>query len=111
MVRRGNPFGGGNMNNMMKQMQQMQKKIEEAQKEIEETQVTATAGGGVVEVVANGKKELISIKIDPEAVDPEDVDMLEDMILAGVNEALRMADEVNEKKMGGITGGLNIPGF
>lgn len=111
MARRGNPFGGGNMNNMMKQMQQMQKKLEEAQKEIEETQVTATAGGGVIEVVANGKKEILSIKIDPEVVDPEDVDMLEDMVLAGVNEALRMADEVNEKKMGGLTGGLNIPGL
>ena len=111
MVRRGNPFAGGNMNNMMKQMQQMQKKLEEAQKQIEETEVTATAAGGVVEVVANGKKEILSIKIDPEAVDPDDVDMLEDMILAGVNEALRMADKVNEEKMGGITGGLNIPGL
>ncbi len=111
MAKRGNPFGGGNMGNMMKQMQQMQKKLEEAQKEIEVTEVTATAGGGVVEVVANGKKEVLSIKIDPEAVDPEDVEMLEDMILAGVNEALRMADKINEEKMGGITGGLNIPGL
>ena len=61
--------------------------------------------------MANGKKEVLSIKIDPEAVDPEDVEMLEDMILAGVNEALRMADKINEEKMGGITGGLNIPGL
>ena len=112
MARRGaNPFGGGNMNNMMKQMQQMQKKLADAQKEIEESEVKATAGGGVIEVVANGKKEILSIKIDPDAVDPEDVEMLEDMIIAGVNEAMRMADEVSEKKMGGITGGLNIPGL
>lgn len=111
MARGRNPFGGANMNNMMKQMQQMQKKIEEAQKEIEETEVTATAGGGVIEVRANGKKEILSIKIDPDVVDPEDVEMLEDMVLAGINEALRMADEINEDKMGGLTGGLNIPGL
>lgn len=111
MARRGNPFGGGNMNNMMKQMQEMQKKIEEAQKEVEETEVVATAGGGVVEVRANGKKEVISIKIDPDAVDPEDVEMLEDMIVAGVNEAMRQAEQISEEKMGKVTGGLNIPGL
>lgn len=110
-MRRGNPFGGGNMNNMMKQMQQMQKKIEDAQKEIEEAEVTATAGGGVIEVVATGKKEIKSIKIDKDVVDPDDVEMLEDMIIAGVNEALRMAEELSEEKMGKVTGGLNIPGL
>lgn len=111
MARRGNPFGGGNMNNMMKQMQEMQKKIADAQKEVEETEVVATAGGGVVEIRANGKKEVISIKIDPDAVDPEDVEMLEDMIVAGVNEAMRQAEQISEEKMGKVTGGLNIPGL
>lgn len=110
-MRRSNPFGGANMNNMMKQMQQMQKKIEDAQKEIEEAEVTATSGGGVIEVVATGKKEIKSIKIDKDVVDPDDVEMLEDMILAGVNEALRMAEELSEEKMGKVTGGLNIPGL
>ncbi len=110
MARGKNPFGG-NMNNMMKQMKQMQKQIEEAQKEVEETTISATAGGGVVEVTVNGNKEVLSIKIDPEAVDPEDVEMLEDMVMAGVNEALRKADEVSSDKMGKLTGGLNIPGL
>ncbi len=110
MARGKNPFGG-NMNNMMKQMKQMQKQIEEAQKEVEETKVTATAGGGVVEVTVSGNKEVLDIKIDPEAVDPEDVEMLEDMVMAGVNEALRKADEISNDKMGKLTGGLNIPGL
>ncbi|NLW51739.1 MAG: YbaB/EbfC family nucleoid-associated protein [Tissierellia bacterium] len=106
------PFGGGqNMNSMMKQMQKMQKQIEDAQKEIEETEVTATAGGGVIEVVANGKKEIISISIDKDVVDPEDVEMLQDMIVAGVNEAIRAAEKLSEEKMSKITGGLNIPGL
>lgn len=107
-----NPFGGGaNMNKMMKQMQEMQRKIEETQKEIEATEVKATTGGGVIEVVANGKKEIISINIKPEVVDPEDVELLQDMILTCVNEAIRMAENVSEEKMGKITGGLNIPGL
>lgn len=109
-MRRGN-FGGGNMNNMMKQMQKMQKQIEDAQREIEESEVTATAGGGAIEVKVNGKKELISIKIDKDVVDPDDVEMLEDMIVAGVNEAIRNAEKLSEEKMGKITGGLNIPGL
>ena len=110
MARGKNPFGG-NMNNMMKQMKQMQKQIEEAQKEVEETKVTATAGGGVVEVTVSGNKEVLDIKIDPEAVDPEDVEMLEDMVMAGVNEALTKADEISNDKMGKLTGGLKIPGL
>ncbi|MDO4778030.1 MAG: YbaB/EbfC family nucleoid-associated protein [Tissierellia bacterium] len=108
---RRNPFGGANMNKMMKQMQDMQRKIEETQKEIEETELVATAGGGAVEVKANGKKEILSITIDPEVVDPQDVEMLQDMILVGVNEAIKMADKLNDEKMGKITGGLNIPGL
>lgn len=110
MARRGG-FGGGNMNQMMKQVQQMQKKMEEAQKEVEETIIKTSAGGGVVEVEINGKKEVISINIDPEVVDPEDVDMLQDLILAAVNDAINQIDKVSEEKMGKLTGGLNIPGM
>lgn len=110
MARRGG-FGGGNMNQMMKQVQQMQKKMEEAQKEVEETIIKTTSGGGVVEVEINGKKEVVSINIDPEVVDPEDVDMLQDLILAAVNDAINQIDKVSEEKMGKLTGGLNIPGM
>lgn len=112
MARGGYPMGGGgNMNNMMKQMKKMQKQMEESQKKIEETEVTATSGGGMVEAKVNGKKELLSLKIDKEAVDPEDVEMLEDMIMAAVNEALRQASEMSEREMSKITGGINIPGL
>lgn len=101
-------YGGmpGNMNNLMKQAQKMQKQMEEAQKELEETTVSASAGGGVVNVTVTGKKEVTEIKIDPEAVDPDDVEMLEDMILAAVNEAMRKADELSANSMSKITGGL-----
>lgn len=102
-------FGGGmpgNMNNLMKQAQKMQKQMEEAQKTLEETTVTATAGGGVVSVKATGKKEILEVKIDPEAVDPDDVEMLEDMVMAAVNEALRKADEISANSMSKIAGGL-----
>lgn len=104
-------FGGGNMNNMMKQMQKMQKQMEEAQAKIDQTEVEASAGGGMVTVKANGKKEILSVVIDPEVLDPEEVDMLQDMILVAVNDALNKAGEVSEKEMGKITGGLNIPGL
>lgn len=110
MARRGG-FGGGNMNQMMKQVQQMQKKMEETQNEIEETEVTASAGGGMVEVVANGKKEIISIKLDKEAVDPEDVEMLQDLVLTAVNDAIKQVEKITEEKMGRVTGGVNLPGM
>lgn len=110
MARRGG-FGGGNMNQMMKQVQQMQKKMEETQKQIEETEVTASAGGGMVEVVANGKKEIISIKLDKEAVDPEDVEMLQDLVLTAVNDAIKQVEKLTEEKMGKVTGGVNLPGM
>ena len=96
----------GNMNNLMKQAQKMQKQMEEASKEIEEKEMTATAGGGAVEVTVSGKKEITKIKIDPEAVDPDDVEMLEDLIMAATNEALRSIDEYSQNTMGKITGGL-----
>ena len=96
MAKRGGfPGGGmpGNMGNLMKQAQKMQRQMEEASKELEEKEVTAAAGGGAVEVTVSGKKEVTKVKIDPEAVDPDDVEMLEDMIMAATNEALRQIEE------------------
>lgn len=110
MARRGG-FGGGNMNQMMKQVQQMQKKMEEAQREIEESTVKASAGGGAVEVEANGRKEIISIKIDPEVIDAEDVEMLQDLVLTAVNDAIKQVEKISEEKMGRLTGGMNLPGL
>lgn len=108
---RGRSFPGGNMNNMMRQMQKMQKQMEEIQEKVNQTEVEASAGGGVVLVTANGKKEILSIKLDPEILDPEDVEMVQDMILVAVNDALNKASELQEKEMGQLTGGLNIPGL
>ena len=108
MAKRGGFPGGmpGNMNNLMKQAQKMQRQMEEASKEIEEKEITAAAGGGVVEVTVSGKKEITKIKIDPEAVDPDDVEMLEDLIMAATNEALRQMDEYSQQSMSKITGGI-----
>src|SRR5690554_4831701 len=106
------PGGGmGNMNNMMKQVQKMQKDMERVQAELEEKEVEASVGGGAVTVVASGKKLITSIKIKPEVVDPEDIEMLEDLVLAATNEALRKADEMVAGEMGKVTGGMNIPGL
>lgn len=104
-------FGGGNMNNLLKQAQMMQKKMQDMQEELEKKEFTATSGGGVVEAVANGKKELLSIKIKPEAVDPDDVEMLEDLILSAVNEAFKKAEAETAEEMKKITGGINMPGM
>ena len=108
MAKRGGFPGGmpGNMNNLMKQAQKMQRQMEEASKEIEEKEITAAAGGGVVEVTVSGKKEVVKVKIDPEAVDPDDVEMLEDLIVAAANEALRKCEEESQAQMAKITGGL-----
>lgn len=109
MAKRGGYPGGmmpGNMNNLMKQAQKMQKQMEEVSKEIEEKEITAAAGGGVVEVSINGKKEVTKVKIDPEAVDPDDVEMLEDLIMAATNEALRQIEEYSQQSMAKITGGM-----
>ncbi len=100
-----------NMNSVIKQAQKMQEEMERVQQETEEEQVEATSGGGAVKVVVNGKKELISIKLDPDAVDPDDVETLEDLILAAVNEGVKKAEEIMSERMGAITGGLNIPGL
>lgn len=98
---------------MMKQAQKMQKKMEEAQAEAAKEVVEATAGGGMVTVQVNGKQELVSISIEKDVVDPEDVDMLQDLVLAAVNEGLKKSQEVVQEKMSSVTGnmGLNIPGL
>ena len=107
-------FGGSGMNqnkkvsNVVKQAQLMQERMEAVQAEVEQKTVEATAGGGVITVVANGKKEIESIKIKPEAVDPEDVEMLSDLVMAAVNEALRAASKDKEETMDKISGGLNL---
>ena len=97
-----------NIQQMMKQAQQMQARM---QKQMEELRVEATAGGGMVTVVMNGAKQVQSIKIDPEAVSKEDVEMLQDMILAAVNDAHRKADEAMQQQMSGMMGGMKIPGM
>ena len=99
-------LGGGNMNNLMKQAQKMQKDMEKLQAELQEKEVETTAGGGAIKVVANGKKEIKEIIIDRDVVDPDDVEMLQDLVLAAVNEALRMADDMVNSEMSKITGGL-----
>lgn len=104
-------MGGMNMNNLMKQAQKFQQQMEETQKELELKEFSATAGGGVVTATANGKKQIISIKIKPEAVDPDDVEMLEDLILSACNQALKNADEETANEMKKLTGGLNMPGM
>lgn len=108
MAKRGGFPGGmpGNMNNLMKQAQKMQKQMEEAQKAIEEMEVTATAGGGAVEVTATGNHEIKKVKLSEEVVDPDDIEMLEDLIMAAANEALRKIDENSQASMSKITGGL-----
>lgn len=101
----------GNMGKMMKQVQKMQADMAKMQEELANKTVEATSGGGMVKVVANGKQEIISIEINPEAVDPEDVEMLQDMVVAAVNEALRTSQEMVAGEMKKITGGMNIPGL
>ncbi len=115
MARGGFPGGGfpgmGNMNQLMKQAKKRQEQMAKLQEELEKRTVETSAGGGVVTVVANGKKEIVEIVIAPEAVDPDDVEMLQDLIMAAVNEALRQADEMVQGEMGKLTGGLSIPGL
>ncbi len=110
MAKRGGYPGGmgmpGNMNNLMKQAQRMQRQMEESQKQMEEAEITATAGGGVVEVTITGKKEITKVKIDPEAVDPDDVETLEDLIMAAVNSAISQIEEMSAQSVAKITGGM-----
>ena len=99
------------MNDLMSQAQMMQLELAKAQEEVQDMTYTATSGGGMVEVTALGSGEIESIVINPEAVDPDDVEMLQDMVLVAVNEALRGVAEAGEARLGSVTGGLNIPGF
>jgi len=109
MAKRGGFSGGmpGNMNNLIKQAQRMQKQMEEQSKELEEKEFTAKAGGGAVEITMSGKREVTKVTIDPEAVDPDDVEMLEDLIMAATNECLRDIEDTMSKSMAGITGGMS----
>ena len=104
-------MGKGGLGNMMKQVQQMQAKMEAMQAELEQAEVEGSAGGGMVKVVVNGKAEIKSLTIDPEVVDPDDVEMLQDLIVAALNQAKEKATELQQEQMSGLTGGLNIPGL
>ena len=116
MAKRGGfPGGGmpGNMANLMKQAQKMQRQMEEQAKELDTKEYTATAGGGAVEVTMNGKREVLRVKLEEEVVDPEDIEMLQDLIVAATNEALRKVDEESNSAMSKLTGGLGggMPGM
>lgn len=109
MAKRGGfPGGGmpGNMANLMKQAQKMQRQMEESQKELEEKEFTAKAGGGAIEVTVSGKKEITKVKISEDVVDPDDIETLEDLVMAAVNEALRMVEEESSQNMSKLTGGM-----
>ncbi|MDO4473651.1 MAG: YbaB/EbfC family nucleoid-associated protein [Eubacteriales bacterium] len=114
MAKRGGfPGGGmpGNMANLMKQAQKMQRQMEEQAKELETKEFTATAGGGAVEVTVSGKKQILKLQLDEEVVDPDDIEMLEDLIIAAVNEALDKVDEESAGAMSKLTGGMGMPGM
>lgn len=104
-------MGFGNMNKMMKQVQKMQTEMAKVQEELEEKTVEATAGGGAVKVIANGKNEILEIVLDPEILDPDDAEMVQDIIMAACNEALREAQEMVTSEMSKVTGKMNIPGM
>ncbi|HLS08958.1 YbaB/EbfC family nucleoid-associated protein [Lentibacillus sp.] len=100
----------GNMNNMMKQMQKMQKKMMKAQEELHEMTFEASAGGGMVKVTANGKKEITDVEISEEVVDPDDIDMLQDLILTATNDVIQQIEDKTNETMGQFTKGMNLPG-
>ena len=109
MAKRGGFPGGampGNMNNLMKQAQRMQRQMEESQRELETKEFTAAAGGGAVQVTVSGKKEVLKVVLSEEVVDPEDIEMLQDLIMAATNEAMKQADEANAAMMSKMTGGM-----
>lgn len=101
--------GGGGMGNLMNQMQKLQEEMEKTQEVLGGEEVTGSSGGGMVTVVATGDQQIKSIKIKPEAVDPDDVEMLEDLVMAAITEALQKANELSEERMGGLTGGMGLP--
>ncbi|GAB4072068.1 YbaB/EbfC family nucleoid-associated protein [Barrientosiimonas marina] len=100
----------GNMNNMMKQMQKMQKKMEQAQEELQEMTFEATSGGGMVKVTASGKREITDVQVSEDVVDPDDVDMLQDLILTATNDVLQQIEDKTNDTMGQFTKGMNLPG-
>lgn len=103
--------GGGNMQKQLQQMQAMQRQMEQMQAELEEKEITTTSGGGAVSVTVNGKKEIVNLTLDKDVVDPDDVEMLQDLVTAAVNEAMRQIDEMSNAEMSKLTGGLGIPGL
>jgi DNA-binding YbaB/EbfC family protein len=103
--------GGGNMNSLMKQAQKFQQQMEEMQKDLGDKRFEASVGGGAVTAIANGKRQLVEVKIKPEVVDPDDVEMLEDLIMSACNEALKNAEDETSSEMGKLTGGMNMPGL
>ena len=113
MARQRFPMGGmgGNANNMIRQAQKMQQEMLKAQEEIEQSNFEASSGGGAVSVKMTGKKELTEVIIKPEACDPDDIEMLQDLILTAVNDVIKKVDDANNAKMSMLTGGLNIPGL
>ena len=104
-------MGGGNMQQLARQAQKLQQQMAKMQEELEAREFEASAGGGMVTVKVTGKKELVSLEIKPEAVDPDDVEMLQDMVMAAVNEALRTASETSDAEMAKLTGGMNLGGL
>ena len=104
-----NQGGGNSQAAMMKKLQDMQAEMNRTQQEVEEAEYSASAGGGAVEVKVNGKHEVLEVKIQPDVVDPDDIEILSDMIIAATNEAIRKASDIMEQKMGGVTSGLNLP--
>ena len=103
--------GAGNMNSMIKQAQKMQEDMKIIQEQLDEKEYTVGVGGGAVELTMNGKREMTAVKIKPEVVDPDDVEMLEDLIISGVNEIIRKIEEESSDEMEKVTGGMNIPGM
>ena len=110
-VRIPNQGGGQNMNAMLKQAQKMQEDMANLQADLEQREFSGSAGGGMVEATVTGKHELVALKINPDAIDPDDAEMLEDLITVAVNEAIGNATKTSEEEMGAITGGLNMPGL
>ena len=107
----GGSGGGASMQKQLAQVQAMQRKMEAMQAELEEKEIEATAGGGAVSITVNGRHEIVKIAIKPEVVDPDDVEMLQDLIMVAANEAMRQVDEMSQNEMGKLTGGLSIPGL
>ncbi|MCX6825974.1 MAG: YbaB/EbfC family nucleoid-associated protein [candidate division Zixibacteria bacterium] len=104
-------MGKGGLGDMMKQFQKVQARMEEIQKELEQMTVEGTAGGGMVRVIVSGKQDILEVKIDKEVVNPDDVEMLQDLIVAAVNQARQKAQELQTEKMSELTGGLSLPGM